>query len=49
MLVIKKKVHYAGREQSLAESREKAWIVKRRGLLKKVIKNCLHCKDYALN
>ena len=38
------KVHHAGREQTLAESREKVWIVKGRGLLKKVIKVCLHCK-----
>ena len=38
------KVHHAGREQTLAESREKVWIVKGRGLLKKVIKDCLHCK-----
>ena len=37
------KVHHAGRE-ILAESREKVWIVKGRGLLKKVIKDCLHCK-----
>ena len=36
------KVHHAGREKTLAESREKVWIVK--GLLKKVIKDCLHCK-----
>ena len=38
------KVHHAGCEQTLAESREKVWIVKGRGLLKKVIKDCLHCK-----
>ena len=38
------KVHHAGREQTLGESREKIWIVKGRGLLKKVIKDCLHCK-----
>ena len=38
------KVHHAGREQTLGESREKIWIVKGRGLLKKVIKDCLHYK-----
>ena len=38
------KVHHAGHEETLAESREKFWIVKGRGLLKKVIKDCLHCK-----
>ena len=38
------KVHHAGREQTLAKSREKFWIVKGRGLLKKVIKDCLYCK-----
>ena len=37
-------VHHAGREQTLAESREKVWIVKGRGLLKMVIKDFLHCK-----
>ena len=39
-----KKVHHEGREQNLTESREKVWIVKGRGLLKKVIKDGLHCK-----
>ena len=38
------KVHHAGRKQTLGESREKIWIVKGRGLLKKVIKDCLHGK-----
>ena len=38
------KVNHAGREQTLAESREGFWIVKGRGLLKKVIKDCLYCK-----
>ena len=38
------KVHHVGPEQTLAETREKVWIVEGRGLLKKVIKDCLHCK-----
>ena len=38
------KVHHADREQTLAESREKFWIVKGRGLLKKAIKDFLYCK-----
>ena len=35
------KVHRAGREQTLAEGREKFWIVKGRGLLKKGCKRLL--------
>ena len=38
------KIHHSGQKQTLAESREKVWIVKGRGLLKKLIKDCLHCK-----
>ena len=38
------KVHPAAREQTLAESREKVQITKGRRFLKKVIKDCLHCK-----
>ena len=38
------KVHHAGREQILAENWGKVWRVKGRGLLKKVIQDCLHGK-----
>lgn len=38
------KVCHSGREQTLAETREKFWIVKGRGLLKKVLTECLYCK-----
>ena len=34
---------HAGREQTLAQSREKFWIIQGRNLAKKIIRNCFKC------
>ena len=44
LLYIHQKNHYCGREQLLALSRERYWIVNGRHLARKVIYNCLYCK-----
>jgi hypothetical protein len=38
------KMGHAGREQSLAETRRKFWIIGGRHLAKKVVRECLHCR-----